>query len=88
MKAIFGEDSTVIIRNGKKDKTVEKQELADFLTGRAAKNIPTLEKTVILIELMETTVIKINVEKSTMQMIPSGNKFQVSSELMEYVVNM
>lgn len=88
MRMFFGEDSTVIVRCGKIDKEVEKQEFADFLTGETAKNIPVLEKAVILAELMNTTVIKLNASKRIITMIPSGESIQVNAQIIYYLVNM
>lgn len=88
MRMIFGEDATVIVRCGKVEKKVEKQEIADFLTGETAKNIPVLEQAVILTELMNTTVIKLNAPKRIITMIPSGESIQVNAQIMYYLVNM
>ena len=89
MRMIFGEDSTVIVRCAKvEDKEMEKQELADFLTGEGTKNIPVLEKALILAVLTNTTVIKVNPAKRMITIIPSGEKIQVSAEIINYLVNM
>lgn len=90
MRMFFGEDATVIIRCAKsEDKEVEKQELADFLTGMGvAEKIPTLEKAIVLACLTQTTVIKVNVAKETIRMIPGDERIQVSPELIKYLIDM